>query len=140
MPLKSFNEIATLVGADRMTVTRRVDQLSIPIEDGPRQSKLIDTRKILQLVPPPSKSIQGEGASTFEEARIRETLAKAKKTELEIEKLEGRFADITELMEAQNTLFDSISGIIKKSELSDDKKEDILDAMTTATRQWAGME
>jgi hypothetical protein len=140
MPLKSFNEIATLVGADRMTVTRRVDQLSIPIEDGPRQSKLIDTRKILQLVPPPSKSIQGEGASTFEEARIRETLAKAKKTELEIEKLEGRFADITELMESQNTLFDSISGIIKKSELSDDKKEDILDAMTAATRQWAGME
>lgn len=140
MPLKSFNEIATLVGADRMTITRRVEQLSIPIEDGPRQSKLIDTRKILQLVPPPSKSIQGEGASTFEEARIRETLAKAKKTELEIEKLEGRFADITELMESQNTLFDSISGIIKKSELSDDKKEDILDAMTAATRQWAGME
>lgn len=140
MPLKSFNEIATLVGADRMTVTRRVDQLSIPIEDGPRQSKLIDTRKILQLVPPPSKAIQGEGASTFEEARIRETLAKAKKTELEIEKLEGRFADIAELMEAQNTLFDSIGGIIKKSELSDEKKEDILDAMTTATRQWAGME
>jgi hypothetical protein len=140
MPLKSFNEIATLVGADRMTIARRVDQLSIPIEDGPRQSKLIDTRKILQLVPPPSKSIQGEGASTFEEARIRETLAKAKKTELEIEKLEGRFADITELMESQNTLFDSISGIIKKSELSDDKKEDILDAMTAATRQWAGME
>lgn len=123
-----------------MTITRRVEQLSIPIEDGPRQSKLIDTRKILQLVPPPSKSIQGEGASTFEEARIRETLAKAKKTELEIEKLEGRFADITELMESQNTLFDSISGIIKKSELSDDKKEDILDAMTAATRQWAGME
>ena len=123
-----------------MTITRRVEQLSIPIEDGPRQSKLIDTRKILQLVPPPSKAVQGEGASTFEEARIRETLAKAKKTELEIEKLEGRFADITELMESQNTLFDSISGIIKKSELSDDKKEDILDAMTTATRQWAGME
>ena len=140
MPLKSFNEIATLVGADRMTVTRRVDQLSIPIEDGPRQSKLIDTRKILQLVPPPSKAVQGEGASTFEEARIRETLAKAEKTELEIEKLKGRFADITELMEALNTLLDFYSGLIKKSELSDDKKEDMFDAMITLTRQWAGME
>ena len=140
MPLLSFNEIATLVGADRMTITRRVEQLNLPIEDGPRQAKLVDTRKLLQLVPPPTKSRTDGEESTFEEARIRETLAKAKKTELEIEKLEGRFVDVTEIMEAQNALFDVIGARIKKSGLSDDEKEDMLDAMTAATRQWAGLD
>jgi hypothetical protein len=140
MPLLSFNEIATLVGADRMTITRRVEQLNLPIEDGPRQAKLVDTRKLLQLVPPPTKSRTDGEEATFEEARIRETLAKAKKTELEIEKLEGRFVDVTEIMEAQNALFDVIGARIKKSGLSDDEKEDMLDAMTAATRQWAGMD
>lgn len=140
MPLLSFNEIATLVGADRMTITRRVEQLNLPVENGPRQAKLVDTRKLLQLVPPPTKSaIDGE-ESTFEQARIRETLAKAKKTELEIEKLEGRFVDVSEIMDAQNALFDTIGARIKKSSLSDDEKEDMLDAMTEATRQWAGLD
>jgi hypothetical protein len=140
MPLLSINEIATLIGADRATVTRRAEQIGLEFEPGKRQAKLLDTRKILQMIPPPTRAINGDEASTFEEARIRETLAKAKKTELEVEKMEGRYADVAELMEAQNALFDSIGSIIKKSELSDDAKEDILDSMTQASRRWAGLD
>lgn len=140
MPLKSINEIATIVGADRATIIRRAEQLSIPVEDGPKNAKLIDTRKILQIVPPPTKMATEDEEATYEQARIRETQAKAKKTEIEIEKLLGRFVDVEELLEAQNALFDIIGTGIKKSELSDEKKEDFLELLTTHIRQWAGLE
>jgi hypothetical protein len=135
---ESVNRIALLVGADRATVVRRAEALGLAPEDGPKQAKLYETKAILQLVPIPTRTTSDDGAgSTFEDARIRETLAKAKKTEIEIERLEGILAPVTDLMEAQNALFDDIGAIIKKSALSDDEKSDLLDAMIAAARKWA---
>lgn len=136
--LKSINELASIVGADRATVQRRADQLGLVHKDGQKQAKLYDSRTLLQLVPLPSRSSSIDSDSaTLEEARIRQTVADARCKELTAQKLEGSLADVAELMEAQNTIIDTLSAIVKKSALSDNEKEDILSAFSQAARTWA---
>jgi hypothetical protein len=136
--LKSINELASIVGADRATVQRRADQLGLIHKDGQKQAKLYDSRTLLQLVPLPSRSSSIDSDSaTLEEARIRQTVADARCKELTAQKLEGSLADVAELMEAQNTIIDTLSAIVKKSALSDNEKEDILSAFSQAARTWA---
>jgi hypothetical protein len=136
--LKSINELASIVGADRATVQRRADQLGLAHKDGQKQAKLYDSRTLLQLVPLPSRSSSIDSDSaTLEEARIRQTVADARCKELTAQKLEGSLADVAELMEAQNTIIDTLSAIVKKSALSDNEKEDILSAFSQAARTWA---
>jgi hypothetical protein len=136
--LKSINELAGIVGADRATVQRRADQLGLVHQDGQKQAKLYDSRTLLQLVPLPSRSSSIDSdSSTLEEARIRQTVADARCKELTAQKLEGSLADVAELMEAQNTIIDTLAAIVKKSALSDNEKEDILSAFSQAARTWA---
>ena len=136
--LKSVNELASIVGADRATVQRRADQLGLVHQDGQKQAKLYDSRTLLQLVPLPSRSSSIDSdSSTLEEARIRQTVADARCKELTAQKLEGSLADVAELMEAQNTIIDTLAAIVKKSALSDNEKEDILSAFSQAARAWA---
>lgn len=132
--LQSVNQLASLVGADRATVIRRADQLGLLPRDGEKGAKLYDSRSLLQLVPLPSRGT--EGAATKEEAQIRQITADAKLKELQSAKLEGVLADVSELLAAQNEIFDQLAAIVKKSSLADAEKEDILSAMAQAVRFW----
>jgi hypothetical protein len=85
----------------------------------------------------PGSSDRVETQPRLEEARIRQTVADARCKELTAQKLEGSLADVAELMEAQNTIIDTLSAIVKKSALSDNEKEDILSAFSQAARAWA---
>jgi len=138
---KSISEIADLVSADRRTVERRAGQLGLVAVPGPKQAKLYDSRELLMLVPPPELSsaaaADDTGTATLEEARIRETVAKADKYELEAKKLRGILAPVDELLEAQNALFDDLGAAVKKSTLSDDEKSDLLDSMIATARRWS---
>jgi hypothetical protein len=135
---KSINEMHLFTGFDRGTIQRRADALGLIHEDGPKHSKLYDVKDLLQLVPAPTRhGSTDDGSSTLEEARIRQTVADARCKELTAQKLEGSLADVAELMEAQNTIIDTLSAIVKKSALSDNEKEDILSAFSQAARTWA---
>ena len=132
----SVNQLATLVRADRATVQRRADQLGLEVTPGPKHAKLYNSWELLQLVPIPTKASAGiEGASTLEEARIRQTLADAEVKELTAKKLRGELADVSEVMAAQNDLFDQIAAIIKKSEIKETDKEDILSVISEVPRK-----
>jgi hypothetical protein len=137
--LKSINEIAKLVRNDRATVVRRAEELRLmPIDGdgiGDNKAKLYETHDLLQLVPLPSRSGGGE-ADTLNEARIRSENAKAEKTELEVEKMKGNLADVSELLAAQNEIFDNIAAIIKKSSMPESDKEDCLSEISKAARLW----
>lgn len=133
--LKSIKEISAIAGTNRETVEKRANQLGLIHKDGDKGAKLYDTRAILQLVPCPSRG--SEGAETKEEAQIRQILADAKLKELQSQKLEGDLAPVSEILTLQNSIFDSIAAIIKKSALSDDDKADILENISIAARNWA---
>jgi len=134
--LESVNKLASLVGADRATVQRRADQLGLKAKSGEKNAKLYDSRALLQMVPLPSRVEDSGEGSTLEEARIRQTLADARVKELTAKKLEGHLADVTEVLELQNAIFDDISARIKKSNLTDSEKEDLLDSLSAAARDW----
>lgn len=134
--LESINKIAHIVGADRATVKRRANQLGLEAVPGEKQATLYETEKLLQLVPPPVRDVSGDG-STLEEARIRQTNADAELKELAIEKEKGRLADVSELLDIQNELFDQISTQIKNSGLSDSEKDDLLGGIVQAVEKWA---
>ena len=133
--LKSIKEISAIAGTNRETVEKRANQLGLIHKDGEKGAKLYDTRAILQLVPCPSRG--SEGAETKEEAQIRQILADAKLKELQSQKLEGDLAPVSEILTLQNSIFDSIAAIIKKSALSDDDKADILENISIAARNWS---
>lgn len=132
----SINQFATLVRADRATVQRRADQLGLQATPGPKHAKLYNSYDLLQLVPIPTRAgAASEGAVSLEEARIRQTNADAEVKELTAKKLRGELADVSEVMAAQNDLFDQIGAIIKKSALPDADKEDILAAISEVPRK-----
>lgn len=133
--LKSIKEISAIAGTNRETVEKRANQLGLIPKDGEKGAKLYDTRAILQLVPCPTRG--SEGAETKEEAQIRQILADAKLKELQSQKLEGDLAPVSEILTLQNSIFDSIAAIIKKSSLPEDDKADILENISSAARNWA---
>lgn len=133
--LKSIREISAIAGTNRETVEKRANQLGLIPKDGENGAKLYDTRVIVQLVPCPTRG--SEGAETKEEAQIRQILADAKLKELQSQKLEGDLAPVSEILTLQNSIFDSIAAIIKKSSLPEDDKADILENISSAARKWA---
>lgn len=140
----SINEIAKIVRNDRATVARRAEELRLKPEDSPgsapNKAKLYETHDLLQLRPLPNKANDSSGAgATLEEARIRSELAKAEKTELEVEKIKGNSADVCEIMQAQNEIFDFIAGVIKRSALTDTEREEIQSEISVKVgRIWEG--
>ena len=135
--LKSVNEMASLAGADRATVQRRADQIGLVAESGPKGAKLYDSRALLQIIPPPKASTGGGVLPSLEQARTENTIADTKLKELQAAKLEGVLADVEELLELQGGLFEDISAQIKKSNLPNEEKEDILAAILAAAKSWA---
>jgi hypothetical protein len=142
--LKSVKEISAIAGTNRETVQKRADQLGLIPQPGEMNAKLYDTRALLRLVPSPSRyGEEGDGGDPMlamlsaEDARKRRDLADAKLKEVELEKRLGNLADISELMAAQNALFDNLVAIIKKSPMTEADKEDCLSSLAGAARQWA---
>jgi hypothetical protein len=142
--LKSVKEISALAGTNRETVQKRADQLGLVPQNGEKGAKLYDTRALLRLVPSPSRyGEEGDGGDPMlamlsaEDARKRRDLADAKLKEVELEKRLGNLADISDLMAAQNALFDNLVAIIKKSPMTEADKEDCLSSLAGAARQWA---
>ena len=134
--LESVNKIASLVGANHGTVQKRADQLGLKAKSGERGANLYDTRALVQLVPSPSSVTDGILPS-LEQARTENTVADTKLKNLQAAKLEGVLADVTEIVEEQQALFEDMAAIIKKSNLGDTEKEDILNSIVEATRRWA---
>lgn len=125
--LLSIQELAAIAATNRETVKKRADQLGLEPVDGEKGSKRYDSRSLLQLRPAPSRYGSGDGVTMNpEEARARKDAAQAEKTELEVARLKGELADVGELLEAQNSIFDEVAAVIKKSRLEDAEKEDLL--------------
>lgn len=136
--LESVNKIATFVGADRRTVQLRADQMGLVAQEGEKGAKLYDSRVLAQLVAAPVASVSDGVLPSLEQARIENTVADTKMKTLQAAKMEGVLADVTEVLQCQQNLFEDISAVIKKSNLSDNEKEDLLNAMVKTAKDWAG--
>ena len=123
--MASVNEIATWFGCDRASVNRRLKQFNL--------SGTIHPKDVLMLKP---LNPQQEGALDLQTERAKLAREQARLAKLQADKLEGVFADVEELMHANNERDEAIAEIIKKSELSDARKEDILGLISEAMRKW----
>ena len=79
----SINQIADLTGVDRRTVKKRLQGIE-PTEDCGKGGIFYDLRVVLPKVYASDEMQQGDSVS-LEQARIRESIAKAEKTEIEVE-------------------------------------------------------
>lgn len=136
--LESVNKIASFVGADRRTVQLRADQMGLVAQEGEKGAKLYDSRILSQLVPAPMAASGSDGVlPTLEQARTENTVADTKLKNLQAAKLEGVLADVTEVIQHQQSLFEDIAATIKKSGMGDNEKEDLLNAISEAAGAWA---
>ena len=69
-------------------------------------------------------------------ARTELALEDARLKRIQAEKLEGRFADVQELIAAESHMLEGIAGIIRSSPLSDERKEDIFTALQDHAKKW----
>ena len=78
---------------------------------------------------------KGSGKS-LTAARTELALEDARLKRIQAEKLEGRFADVQELIAAESHMLEGIAGIIRSSPLSDERKEDIFTALQDHAKKW----
>ena len=79
----------------------------------------------------------GDGV-TLEQARTDLAIEDANLKRIQREKLEGKLADVDEVIDKATELANTIEGIIRSSDLDDDRKGDIYSAIRQAAKDWAG--
>lgn len=131
MPFLSIAEIAKLAGANRETVRKRKDQLGLKAGKGSTPNKqLFESRDLLMLIPDPGDDNSGRKIEvSLTEARTREALAKAEKTELENETSRGERIPREDVEDVAEEVFAMIRERIDGSSLLPDEKELIFEDM-----------
>lgn len=135
-PTSTLTDLAYMTRTDKADAARILDEAAIPKEPGPNNSHLYPTKKSVRALIDVKMS---KDRSSLEEARTQDALASARLKCLQAEKLEGLLADIGQVLEWQNVIFDRIATTIKESVLSEAEKEDILTTISNAAREWEKM-
>lgn len=123
--MASVRELANITGYSRDAINMRVKRWGLGSNPDPK--------RILQLIP---LDQDHEERLSLEQQRTEESRENTRLKKLAADKLEAKLADVDELMAAENELFSGILAIIKTSELSEDRKEDIYSAFREHTRTW----
>jgi hypothetical protein len=101
----------------------------LTVTEGPKSARLVESKEILALR---DESNRG----SLEQARTEDALASARLKRLQAEKLEGNLADVGEILEWQNDIFDRVIATVKKSSMTDAEKEDCLSQIAESARCW----
>src|SRR5688572_16686080 len=120
----SVNELSVPTGCTRETVSKKLE--GIPFEEGAHKAKLYDSEKALRLVLGVAEINEQGEVMTQAEANRQLTIARKQQIDLEMEVLKKERPRIEEVLEVIGGICDDIAGIIKGSELSEDRKSDIM--------------
>ena len=123
--MPTINAIAEFTGFDRASITRRAKRFEL--------GKEVSCKDLFDLKP---LDVAHERKMTLEAARTELAIEDARLKRLHAEKIEGKLADVDELMAAENGLLEGIAGVIKASPLDDSRKEDIFTAIQDHAKQW----
>lgn len=121
----SITELANITGFCRQAIKARVVRFELGEKWKPKQ--------ILELKP---LDEDHKNKKSLEEARTELAIEDTRLKRLSAEKIEGQLADVNELSEITSELFETIAAIIKGSELSAEKKEDIFSAIKDSSKEW----
>lgn len=116
----SIRELETITGFSRDAITRRKKRFGLGDD--------FLLREICDLKP--LDEAQAEMMS-LEEARTLDTQAATKLKDRQIAELDGRLADVDELLASEAQCFEKIAAIIKRSRLDNSAKEDLFDEIRT---------
>ena len=123
--MASAYAIHKFTGFSRSAIDRRIGLWSLGDDPDPKQ--------ILQLKPLDEAHAQ---KISLEEARTALAVEDTALKRLQRERLEGKLTDIDIVIERTTELFDGIAGIIRTSELSDDRKGDIFAMVRQFGKEW----
>lgn len=111
-------------GFSRDAIRKRFDLFGL--------GKTADPREVFAL-----KTLEeNKDSGSLEEARKRQAEADAHLKELQAQKLQSILAPVDDLRAELSTLFDSISAVIRKSNLDEDDKQDVLTQMSDIVKEW----
>lgn len=127
MKLLSINELHILTGCTRETVGKKLE--AVTFEPGPKGAKLYNSETALRMVLGVAEVSEEGEVMTQAEANRRLTIKRGQQIDLEMEVLKGERPKLEEVMEVWQGIWDDIAGIIKGSELSEDRKKDIMDRL-----------
>lgn len=129
----SLTDLAYATQVDKADATRILAEAGITSEPGPSRANLYPTLAAVRALVSAKFSRNRSG---LEEARTEDALASARLKRLQAEKLEGNLADVGEILEWQNDIFDRVIATVKKSTMTDAEKEDCLSQIAESARQW----
>jgi len=123
--MPTINGIVEFTGFDRGAVVRRIKRFDLK---APLSCKDIFTLKPLDE--------KHANKISLEEARTELAIEDTRLKRLQAEKIEGQLADVDQLLEAENALFEGLASIIKSSEIEQAKKDDIYTLIRDHGRKW----
>jgi hypothetical protein len=136
MPLVSINQIVEWTEKTRATVMKKIGDL--PKQDGPKQAKLYNSAQAMEAIY--GREVREDGTvdeSTMSNAEANRllTIARRKQIDLEMEVLKKQRPRIEDVIDIFGAALDDVAGIIKGSELSEDRKKDIMARLKEAMEQ-----
>ena len=123
--MQSINKLAEMTGFSREAIRTRIARFNLGENWQPKD--------ILELKPLDEAH---KGRKSLEEARADLATEQTLLTRLKREEMEGRLADIHQLIEAETKMLNGIAGIIRGSSLSDERKEDVFTALQDHAEIW----
>lgn len=130
MPEISTLKVAELTGADRATVRKYLKDVPFRRDgEGEKATKYYDSTKVLLL----RQMVEQDE----EKMTPQDGLAAARKREIELKMdiLRGERPKLSEVVEAVEDVFAELAGIVKGSALEDERKADIMQALTDGVRR-----
>lgn len=127
----SLRVLCKLSSTDAGDAKVELDQAGIKSKPGPKGADLYPLLPAMRLLVGRKSAVK-----TVQESIIERNTEAARKDRLTCDKLESILADTSELMAAENELFEMIAATIRTSELSEARKEDIFSAMRAVGRKF----
>lgn len=132
MPRLSINELATLTGKTRATVTKRLDGID-PAEDKGKVGKLYDSKIALEKIYLAANESGGEFISSAE-AQRQLTIARKEQIDLETACTRKERISLDVLEETNDEIFSNVAGILKAHEGKKLSSESIGDMLSELRR------
>ena len=123
--MQSISKLAEMTGFSREAIRTRISRFNLGENWQPKD--------ILELKPLDEAH---KGRKSLEEARAELAVEQTRLTRVKREEMEGRLADVHQLIEAETKMLNGIAGIIRGSSLSDEREEDVFTALQDHAENW----
>ena len=127
----SLTMLAKLTGTDKGDAKAALVEGRIDSRKGERRADLYPLFPAIKVLLARKTTMK-----TVQESIIERNVEDARLKRIQAEKLEGKFANVQELIAAESQMLEGIAGIIRSSTLSDERKEDIFTALQDHAKKW----